>query len=360
MRSVRRCEETGSHEGAYRYLLEVDLGVPGRRLAVVGKNPSTAGSHRSDATLGKIEAWALRHGFGAVTLVNLFAVRHTSPAGIMTVSYAAAVGPKNDRWIREAVEGADVVVAAWGDPGDVPAAAYDTRVAEVVHLIGQHRLRVVGSRTARRYPRHGRMWNDDPRLAAWSDKASSAPEGVSPGRAMFLVGPSSSGKSSLGRALVEVLPEPYMFYETDRLALHGPSNRPELLTPEGERLLTRGSAPAIRGYLDAGINLVIERDLWRPDARAMAAEVFAPYEAWLIGLRWDLEQLEGRERQRTDGIFAGTARAQATRPGAWDLPYDHVADVVTHSPPEAAQAISEWLSSSPPPRAVRDIARHPP
>ena len=125
-----------------------------------------------------------------------------------------------------------------------------------------------------------------------------------PGRAIFLVGPSSAGKSSLGKALVELLPDPFMFFETDRCGLRGPA-RPELETLEREEVLTRGVAFAIRGYLEAGVDLVVEVGLWHPRTRHMAAVVFEPFDAWLVGLRWDLAELERRERQRDDGNLPG-------------------------------------------------------
>jgi len=175
------------------------------------------------------------------------------------------------------------------------------------------------------------------------------------GRAIFLVGPSSAGKSSLGRALVELLPDPFMFFETDRCGLRGPSGRPVLETLEREELLTRGAAFAIRGYLEAGVDLVVEVGLWHPRTRNLAAAVFEPFNAWLVGLRWDLAELERRERQRDDGIFPGTARSQATLRDAWSLAYDLVVDAVGMSPAESAQEIVDWLSTDPTPRAIRRI-----
>ena len=176
------------------------------------------------------------------------------------------------------------------------------------------------------------------------------------GRAIFLVGPSSAGKSSLGRALVELLPDPFMFFETDRCGPRGPSGRPELETLEREQLVNRGAAFAIRGYLQAGVDLVVEIGLWHPRARHMAAAVFEPFDAWLVGLRWDLAELERRERQRDDGIFPGTARSQATLREAWSLPYDLVVDAIGRSPAAAAQETVDWLSTGPTPRAIRQVA----
>jgi chloramphenicol 3-O phosphotransferase len=176
------------------------------------------------------------------------------------------------------------------------------------------------------------------------------------GRAVFLVGPSSSGKTSIGRALVELLPDGHLFFEADRFGVSGPTNRPDLVTLERERLVTRGTAMAVRGYLDAGVNLVVERSFWQPMTRRVVAELFAPYEAWLVGLDWELAELERRERGRTDGIRPGTAAEQATAPGAWDLPYDLRVAAVATSPTAAAQHIADWLAVGPTPRALRRLA----
>jgi hypothetical protein len=98
---------------AYRYLLEIPLcDAAAPRLTVILKNPSTASTTRSDPTIGKIAAWARRHGFAAVACVNLFALRATQPTALNQYSYAVIVGPENDAYIHDAVGAADVVVAA--------------------------------------------------------------------------------------------------------------------------------------------------------------------------------------------------------------------------------------------------------
>lgn len=52
----------------------------------------------------------------------------------------------------------------------------------------------------------------------------------------------------------------------------------------------------------------------------------------------------------------GTAHSQATLRDAWTLPYDLVVDAVGKSPAAAAQEITDWLSTGPTPRAIRQIA----
>lgn len=125
---------------------------------------------------GKIEAWATRYGYGSVVLVNLFAIRHTRPEGLVNATYNASVGPENDLWIANAVKSPGaVVVAAWGDPGPVERATYDGRIGKVLAIVGEQRLNIVGARTRKGYPRHGRLWNSDPQLTPWTTGGNRAP-----------------------------------------------------------------------------------------------------------------------------------------------------------------------------------------
>jgi len=156
-RRVLRCapEEYGRH----RYLLEIALAPASRpRLAVVLKNPSTASAERSDPTAGKVEAWARRAGFGALAIVNLFALRSPRPGRLNEVPYGEAVGKENDRWILRAARGADRIILAWGDPNGVERERYERRIREVMRLLKGKETGVVGV-TKKGYPRHGLGWN---------------------------------------------------------------------------------------------------------------------------------------------------------------------------------------------------------
>lgn len=177
MRSQRlvRCSGTGSQAGDYRWLLEAKLvGADGPPLVVVQMNPSTASDTRSDSTVGKVESWARANDFGSVLFTNLFAIRTPYQPELIAWaggSYERAVGPENDRWLLEAAAQGPVV-AAWGKPDRSLLPWVRRRVPDVVELIGPNRLRLVGSLSGGRWPRHGRGWNFKPGLGPWDPSAA--------------------------------------------------------------------------------------------------------------------------------------------------------------------------------------------
>jgi hypothetical protein len=163
-RRVARC--VPEKYGRYRYLLEIDLrpdprpgeADAGSRMAVILKNPSTAGLERSDPTAGRLEAWARRRAYGTLIIVNLFALRSTDPAGLNHHAYPRAVGPENDAFLRHAASTAGTLVLAWGNPNGIDRARYDRRIAEVLGILDGTPVCAVGSPTKLGYPRHGLWW----------------------------------------------------------------------------------------------------------------------------------------------------------------------------------------------------------
>jgi len=82
---------------------------------------------------------------------------------------------------------------------------------------------------------------------------------------------------------------------------------------EREEVVTRGAAFAIRGYMEAGLDLVVEIGFWHPGARRMAAAVFEPFDAWLVGLRRELAEFGA------SGASARRRHLPGLRPFASDL-----------------------------------------
>ena len=154
--------------GRYRYFLEVRIAEEqARMLTVILKNPSTASAERSDPTVGKVEAWARRNRFDLIRYVNLFALRSPYPEELNGHSYRVMVGRDNDAWITRSLEGADVVLVAWGNPNGVDPGKYERRIAEVSRLLERVRVRSLGSPTRLGHPRHGLMWNGKLEWSEW-------------------------------------------------------------------------------------------------------------------------------------------------------------------------------------------------
>jgi len=80
-------------------------------------NPSTADEVKSDPTVTRCLHYAKRWGYGGCIVTNIFAVRSTDPAVLLTEP--DPVGPENDRFIREVAYRCAMVVAAWGVWGKV-------------------------------------------------------------------------------------------------------------------------------------------------------------------------------------------------------------------------------------------------
>lgn len=76
-------------------------------------NPSTADADADDPTIRRCINFARRDGFGALTVVNLFALRATNPKEIETAA-APTGGTKNDEILKEVISKSERTVCAWG------------------------------------------------------------------------------------------------------------------------------------------------------------------------------------------------------------------------------------------------------
>lgn len=102
--------------GRYRYQLWRVWDELKPRVLFVMLNPSTADAAHDDPTIRKCVAYAKAWGYGSLEVVNLFAVRSTSPAMIYT--HDDPKGKDNDPYILESGYRAHLIVAAWGAHGE--------------------------------------------------------------------------------------------------------------------------------------------------------------------------------------------------------------------------------------------------
>lgn len=98
----------------YRYGLERRWGA-GEVLLWIMLNPSTADERRNDPTIERCQRRAVRMGFGAMRIANLFAFRATQPADLRRAE--APVGADNDALLLRWHADAPMTIAGWGVHG---------------------------------------------------------------------------------------------------------------------------------------------------------------------------------------------------------------------------------------------------
>lgn len=94
----------------------------GACLLFIMLNPSTADEVKNDPTVERCERRARALGYGAVEVVNLFALRSPDPVDLVDSAEAGidpVGGQENDRSIIDAVRAAGSVVCAWGAHGSL-------------------------------------------------------------------------------------------------------------------------------------------------------------------------------------------------------------------------------------------------
>ncbi len=99
--------------GAYRYRLwrEWDAALP--CVVFVMLNPSTADGEGDDPTVRRCIGFARSWGFGRLEVVNLCAYRATTPSDLFGAD--DPVGRDNGAHLKTAVDGASLIVVAWGN-----------------------------------------------------------------------------------------------------------------------------------------------------------------------------------------------------------------------------------------------------
>jgi len=113
---------------AYRYTLGRRWEAGGERVCFCLLNPSTADATKLDPTLTRCHRYAVRWGFHAMDVVNIFGLRSTDPKGLKLVD--DPIGPDNDRHIARLAKQADLVIVGWGTHG-----AMNDRHTEVLDVL---------------------------------------------------------------------------------------------------------------------------------------------------------------------------------------------------------------------------------
>ncbi|MDJ1017353.1 MAG: DUF1643 domain-containing protein [Paracoccaceae bacterium] len=142
---IRRHSENGIDSeaayslcGRYRYALTRVWDLGGPNVLFIMLNPSTASELKNDPTIERCQRRAVRLGFGAMRICNLFAWRETSPVHLRRAK--EPFGSDNGEAIAEGADWADQIICAWGvhgahlDAGPSLEAALRADSVELFHL----------------------------------------------------------------------------------------------------------------------------------------------------------------------------------------------------------------------------------
>lgn len=110
-------------------------------------NPSTADEVKNDPTVERCQRRAQQSGFGALEVVNIFALRSTDPSALY-VDGIDPIGPDNDQYILDAAARSGQIVCGWGAHG-----ALNDRGIQVAKLLHNFDLNVLAL-TKTGQPRH--------------------------------------------------------------------------------------------------------------------------------------------------------------------------------------------------------------
>lgn len=184
------------------------------------------------------------------------------------------------------------------------------------------------------------------------------------GTILILNGASSSGKTSIIKALQNMLDAPYLHAGLDKFLFMLPSrylNRPLWDDVMGQadsagemgHTLVSGMHHALAALSRRGNNILADHVLVEPRWVMECAALFADLPAYLIGVRCPLHVLEQREQDRKDRTL-GQARAQFDLVHAHGI-YDFEVDTSLHTPDECAGHIVAYLASVSKPSAFRTL-----
>jgi chloramphenicol 3-O phosphotransferase len=166
-----------------------------------------------------------------------------------------------------------------------------------------------------------------------------------PGRIIFLNGASSSGKSTLAKAMQQALPEPFLHVSSDHLVASGmlPARR----DPDGPYAWRQQMRPrffdgfnrCLPALAAAGNDLIVEHIIEFRAWREYLARLLEGLDVFLVGVHCDLAEIDRREHNRGDRrIGEGRSHVETGLIHTFG-PYDFEVDTTNAVPGVAAASI---------------------
>lgn len=167
---------------------------------------------------------------------------------------------------------------------------------------------------------------------------------------IFLNGASSSGKSTLARALQDCLEKPYLHVSEDMFFATLPAR--EYTQAEyfqyGSRLY-QGFTQCVRTLVECENRVIVDTVAWNPGSLAGFVDALWDLSVFAVGVHCPLALLEERERQRNDRS-AGLARRQFELVHR-DAVYDFVIDTSQQEIRACAELVAAAVNHAPIPHA---------
>ena len=125
------------------------------------------------------------------------------------------------------------------------------------------------------------------------------------GKIIFLNGTSSSGKSTLARALQEQLAQPFWHFSIDHLRDNGVLPLQRITAGDFEWKEMRphffeGFHNSLPALASAGNNLIVEHIVETAQWMNRLLHLLEPYDVFFVGVHCSLTELERREKERGD------------------------------------------------------------
>lgn len=170
------------------------------------------------------------------------------------------------------------------------------------------------------------------------------------GNIVFLNGTSSSGKTTLARALQESLDDPYICVSLDTVWTGLPewfARRPDRGSQFPVLDVVRAFHQAIVAYSRAGVGVIVDHVITWDTGMRECIELFRDSRVIFVEVVCALQELRERERARGNRKI-GQAEAQIPAYEAFRtrFPYDLQVDTSQHSPIECARMVIAVLNDS--------------
>lgn len=171
------------------------------------------------------------------------------------------------------------------------------------------------------------------------------------GRIILLNGASSSGKTSLARAIQARIDQPFWHISIDHLRDSGVLPTARIKSGEFDWRMMReafflGFERSLLAYVEAGNDLIVEHIMESEAWLLRLADTLAGHDVFFLGVHCALDELERRERQRGDRPI-GDARRDFHRIHSGCL-YDFEVDAMQGQEANADAVLAAWQARSRP------------